>query len=266
MLSSVSSHADRELLDVAVEVGRRRRRVSAPRRAEAALNRLQHPDVSAPSMSGRPLLAALRRAARRRGRDRRAARRSTTPSSPFPTSARAVVLAAVAGLGATPTRARRHPDRAERRSSSCTIWRRFVGAMTPSSSSRPGRRSPSSGSRRRSRRWAGASGRCGGCAMPASEPAQVRRRHPSRRRPGQGALAAARPRGRGRRRRSSSARGDELDPDESRRAPRPRRVPPRVPGRAPRRVRRAGRHRRRLPLDRRDRASGSTASATRSSG
>ena len=183
-----------------------------------------------------------------------------------PAAARAVVLAARRRL-ARRRRCSSPPRPPARPSSLCTIWRRFSG-MRRSSCCRPGRRSPSSGSRRRPRRWAGGSGRCGGCATaPASDV-----------RPGCGAghpcvvvapiralLQRLGPRVEDTEpvvvRRGAGAR-----PRGSRRTPRARRLPARVPGRGAGRARRAGRHRRRLPLDGEPGRSGSTCSATRSSG
>ena len=116
-------------------------------------------------------------------------------------------------------------------------------ARARSSCSRRGRRCRSSGCRRRSRRWAGASACCGGSASGRAPP-------DGRRGAGAGAGAAARPARRGGR----AGRRPAGRPGRPRRAGGAagrRRVPARVPGGGARRGRGAGLDRRRLPVDRR---------------
>ena len=124
--------------------------------------------------------------------------------------------------------------------------RRRARSRARSSSCRPGRRCPSSGSAPRSRRWAGAwPSRCADRPAPSdASPAPPRvivapvRALLQRLGPLERDGAA-----------SWSGRGEQVDVDALLRRAGGAGLPARAPGRAPRRVRGARRHRRRVPLD-----------------
>ena len=220
------------------------------------------PGVDARPMTDDDPTTALRSPNWRRSspRSRRCAPSSAaSPSSPCPTPARALFVAALARVTtrrpvvvAVPTGAEAERLGARPRRSS--------SGLTRSSCSRRGRRCRSSGCRRRSRPWAGASGPCGGCMRVASTCPTVARRAGPR------ARAAARPPRRGRRAGARSGRGDAPRPRRAGRPPRRRRLPARVPGRGARRGRGAGLDRRRVPQSPPTIRSASTSGATRSTG